>query len=130
MQWGGWPIERMVILFVSVAFLLVGVQVGMLHYRQNFRRKIMYVPVAASPVLFLLGLLSVFFRSDALFFVFAIVLALGALFGLVGLYLLVKGVGVRVGGYALRNFLVGPPVMMPLLFSALAILGLIALYWH
>ncbi|MFC5448611.1 hypothetical protein [Paenibacillus aestuarii] len=48
---------------------------------------------------------------------------------MIGFYFHFRGVGIRVGGWALRNFLIGPPVTLPLMFSALSVLGLIAIYW-
>jgi hypothetical protein len=40
------------------------------------------------------------------------------------------GVGQRVGGFSQsQNFLVGPPIVLPLMMSAISALGLLALYW-
>lgn len=129
MNWNGWTIDRIVLLFVSLAYLLVGIQVWMYHYRQNFHHKIMYVPVVTAPIIFLLGVIVVINRTDAANLLFAIALIAGTASGLVGVYRHYKGVGVRVGGYALRNFLIGPPIVLPLVFSALGAFGLIAMYW-
>ena len=55
---------------------------------------------------------------------------LGVASGLVGFFYHVRGVGQRVDGYVLRNFLVGPPIILPLMFSALGVVGLFAAYWR
>lgn len=36
-----WSIDRILILFVSLAFMMIGKQVTMFHYRQNFNNKVM-----------------------------------------------------------------------------------------
>ncbi|MNW22307.1 hypothetical protein D3C71_2237120 [compost metagenome] len=54
----------------------------------------------------------------------------GTFIGAVGFYFHFHGVGIRVGGWTMRNFLVGPPVILPVLFIAISALGLIAVYWR
>lgn len=129
MGWEGWPIDRMLILFVSSAFCLIGIQVTMSHYRQNYHHKAMWVPVLASPLFVVFGLILVLYNANWLRWLFQILMWIGALAGLVGFYYHVRGVGKRVGGYKLNNFLIGPPVMMPLLITAMCLLGVMALYW-
>ncbi|MEF3304425.1 hypothetical protein [Paenibacillus sp. GYB003] len=129
MNWPNWSLDRIVILFVSIAFLVIGVQVTMFHYRQNFNHKSMWAPVIAAPLFFIVGLALVSYYADWLRTLFLALMWVGLLAGLVGFYYHFRGVGVRVGGWALRNFLIGPPITLPLLFSALSVLGLIALYW-
>ncbi|HEX7057892.1 MAG TPA: hypothetical protein VF260_11960 [Bacilli bacterium] len=128
MYWDGWNTERIVILFVSLAYLLIGIQVTMFHYRQNFHRKIMWAPVLASPLFFVCGMAYVFYRVDWLHSLFVVLMWVGVIAGVVGFYMHTQGVRVRVGGWSVRNFLIGPPVILPLLFGALGALGLIAAY--
>lgn len=130
MYWNGWPLERIVILFASAAFLLVGVQVTMFHYRQNFHHKAMWAPVYELPVFFIVGLLYSFYAANWLGIVFVVCMWVGIFSGLLGFYYHIRGVGIRVGGYALRNFLIGPPVILPLLISALSVLALFGYYWR
>lgn len=129
MNWPGWPLDRVVILFVGLAFLLVGIQVALLHYRQNFHHKVMWSPVISSPLLFASGVLLAFYNTGWTVNLFMVLMGIGALIGLVGFYYHWRGVGVRVGGYELRNFLIGPPVILPLLFTALGVLGILAVLW-
>lgn len=53
----------------------------------------------------------------------------GMVAGLIGFYKHFRGVGQRVDGYRLHNFLVGPPVILPLFVSAFSALALLALHW-
>jgi hypothetical protein len=128
-DWNGWPIERILILFVGVAFLLIFIQVTLFHYRQNFRHWAMWVPVIETPLFSLLAFVFVYFNSSLLYYILLIAFAIAILSGLAGTYYHIKGVGERVEGYKLRNFLTGPPPVMPVLISAMGGLGLIALLW-
>jgi hypothetical protein len=129
MYWDEWSLDRVLILFVSLAFILLGIQVTMFHYRQNFNQKSMYVPVVLAPIIFVAGIVLTWYNAPWLHLLFIVLMWVGIVTGLIGFYLHVRGVGVRVGGWALRNFLIGPPVILPLMFTALGVLGLIALYW-
>lgn len=101
----------------------------MFHYRQNFHKKIMWVPVISAPIFFVTGVILAWYNAYWLRNVFLVLMWSGVLFGLVGFYFHFRGVGIRVGGWALRNFLIGPPILLPLMFSADSVLGLIAIYW-
>lgn len=128
MIWNGWTLARVIVLFVSLAYLMIAIQVSMSHYRQNFYRKVMLTPVLSAPIYFLIGIALVCWGRQWLMTTFHILMWLGLLSGLIGFYYHFRGVGLRVGGYALRNFLIGPPIIMPLMYSAIAVLGLIAVY--
>lgn len=129
MGWNGWPFERVAILLASLGFLLIFLQVTLFHYRQNFRHWTQWVPVIALPILALNGLLLTAFNADGVRRVFAILCFADVVGGLYGFYLHLRGVGQRVDGYRLQNFLVGPPVVLPLTISALSLLALLAVYW-
>ncbi|XEC97406.1 hypothetical protein AB6A23_13105 [Paenibacillus tarimensis] len=130
MFWDGWPLARIVILFVSLAYLMIWIQVTMFHYRQNFHHKSMWVPVISAPFIFAAGIAFAFYNVFGLRLLFQVLLWFGLAAGLIGFYFHFRGVGIRVGGWALRNFLIGPPVVLPLMFTAMSVLGLIALYWR
>ncbi|MDB5055677.1 MAG: hypothetical protein JWM44_3727 [Bacilli bacterium] len=130
MDWNGWSLDRFLVLFVGLAFLLVGIQVTQSHYRQNFHHKAMWIPVIASPLFFISGIGLALTHLTWLYGFFAAFMWIGVGAGLVGFYYHFHGVGVRVGGWAPRNFLVGPPVIMPLVFTAMSALGLAAIYWR
>ncbi|NOU98707.1 hypothetical protein [Paenibacillus planticolens] len=130
MIWHAWSIDRILILFVSLAFLALGIQVTMFHYRQNFHNKSMWVPVISAPIFFIAGMILTWCNVGWLHSLFSVLMWLGVLFGLVGFFFHFRGVGIRVDGWSLSNFLKGPPIMLPLLFSAMSVLGLIAMYWE
>jgi hypothetical protein len=130
MYWNVWSIERVLILFVSLAFLLIGFQVTMSHYRQNFHHKSMWIPVIATPLFFIVGFILVFYNAHWFRNLFMILMWVGACAGLLGFYYHFRGVGLRVGGRVFRNFLIGPPIILPLLITAMSTLGLIAIYWR
>jgi CHASE2 domain-containing sensor protein len=129
MLWDGWSLHRIVVLFVGIAYLMLGIQVTLFHYRQNFHHKSMWTPVLLSPLLFITGVSFSIYGANWLSNVFSVLLSLGVIVGLIGFYFHFRGVGVRVGGWELRNFLIGPPVILPLMFSALSALGLLAVFW-
>jgi hypothetical protein len=129
MNWSMWSIDRILILFVSLAFLMIDIQVTMFHYRQNFHHKSMWVPVISAPIFFIAGIILTWYNASWLHTLFLVLMWFGVIAGLIGFYFHFRGVGVRVGGWALRNFLIGPPITLPLMFSALSVLGLIAMYW-
>ena len=128
MNWPAWSIDRVLIVFDAAAFLLIGIQAALFHYRQNFIRKTMWIPVVGAPVFFAAGLILAWYNAPWLRALFAVLMWLAVAEGLAGFYLHFRGVGVRVGGWALRNFLIGPPVVLPLMYAALGVLGLIAVY--
>ncbi|MEW9671597.1 hypothetical protein [Ammoniphilus sp. 3BR4] len=130
MNWAGWPLDRITILFVSLAFMMIGIQVTMFHYRQNFHHKSMWLPVISAPIFFIVGVALTFYRVNWLSTLFFVLMWIGLIDGLIGFYFHFRGVGIRVGGWALRNFLIGPPIILPLMFTAMSALGLIALYWR
>lgn len=129
MNWSMWSVDRVLILFVSLAFLLIGIQVTLFHYRQNFNQKVMWAPVISAPIYFIVGVILACYYAPWLHTTFMVLMWIGTLSGLIGFFYHVRGVRVRVGGWTLRNFLTGPPVMLPLMYAALGVLGLIAFYW-
>ncbi|MFC4769650.1 hypothetical protein [Effusibacillus consociatus] len=129
MNWIGWPIERILIMFVGAAFLMIFVQVTLFHYRQNFRHWSMWIPVLATPAFGVLLLYLSMYNVAWLRYLLVVLLIVGVAAGMFGSYMHVRGVGERVGGYELRNFMIGPPLVMPAMVSAISILGLIALLW-
>ncbi len=130
MIWTDWSLSRLSVLIIGLGYLLTFAQVTMYHYRQNFRHYAMWLPVIVGPAvglsataLALLNLALLVPITNGLFW-------LATAGGIVGFGYHFVGVGERVGGYQTSNFLVGPPIILPLIFSALGVLGLIALYWR
>ncbi|SDO70744.1 hypothetical protein SAMN04487897_12012 [Paenibacillus sp. yr247] len=128
MVWSQWVLDRVIILMVGVAYLFIWVQVTLSHYRQNFHNKFMWGPVILALVISFVSIMSTLLNSKGWYTITHICFWLGVIQGLIGFLFHIKGVRKRVGGLALRNFLTGPPVMMPLLFSIISIFGLTAIY--
>lgn len=127
--WNGWPLDRVFILAMGLLFLVIFVQVTLFHYRQNFRHWSMWIPVLATPLFGLCLVLFAFYNAGWLLSLLNVLLAIGIIAGLFGSFMHIRGVGKRVDGYKLRNFLVGPPLTLPGLVTAVSLLGLIALNW-
>lgn len=130
MMWQGWPFERVVLLFTALALLMITVQVYIFHSRQNFRHPAMWLPILGAPAIAVFLILLVIdnvFLARALAGLFLII---GIIFGLIGSFYHIRGIGERVDGYRMENILVGPPLILPIMISALSILGLLALYWR
>ncbi|WP_066633754.1 hypothetical protein [Desulfolucanica intricata] len=129
-MWNGWPISRVILLFTAIALLIIFVQVTLFHYRQNFRHWAMWGPVIGAPVIGFLALALTFYNLPWLRTMTTLFLAVGVLSGAAGTVMHVRGVGQRVDGYKMQNFLIGPPITLPLMVAAMSVLGLIAIYWR
>lgn len=129
MFWNGWPLERVLILFVALAFFMIGLQVAMFHYRGNFRNPLMWTPVVDTPVVGITGLLLAFYNVLWLRTAFGWLLGITLLAALAGAVIHVRYVTLRVGGWEFRNVLTGPPFILPMMLSAISALGLLVLYW-
>jgi hypothetical protein len=127
--WDGWPIERLVYLFLSIAFLAVWIQVTLLHWSGGFRSPYMWSPVIYTPVLVLSALILTFTRAAWAEWLFIAAYALGVVEGLFGAYKHFGGVASHIGGFKLRNFIAGPPAVLPVTYAALALFGLVVYYW-
>ena len=127
--WEGWDFQRFYLLSVAAAFLLLGLQVFLFHWRAAFSRTSMYLPVLAAPLLALAGLLAAITREGAIGWIAVAVFAVGVLGGLFGLYEHLRGIAYRVGGFSLRNVVAGPPPLLPATFAAVAFSGGLAVLW-
>ena len=128
--WDGWPFARLYLLLLAVAFVVVGVQVFLLHWRAAFRSPAMYGPVVMAPIIAGAGVAVAIARNDVVGWIAVVIFAVGLLDGLIGLALHLRGVGARVGGFTLRNLTAGPPPLLPLAFAALALTGALAVVWQ
>jgi hypothetical protein len=126
--WFGWPLERILYLFLGIAFLAVFVQVTLFHMRQNFYHPSQWLPVLVTPVLGIVGLLLAWRSAPVERAIFTLFSVFGLGIGLVGTYYHLVGTGQRVGGYSVHNFMVGPPPMLPLMVVVLSALGLVVLH--
>ena len=129
-QWDGWPFARVYLLLVAVAFLVVGAQVFLFHWRAAFRSKSMYGPVVMAPIIAAAGVVTAFTRNDAIGWSAVAIFGIGFVEGLIGLFLHLRGIASRIGGFTMRNMTAGPPPLLPLAFAALALTGGLAVVWE
>ena len=127
--WDGWPFARLYMLLVALAFAVVGLQVLLFHWRAAFRRWTMYGPVLLAPVLAGAGVVGALSREGWLGWAVLAVFLFGIVDGLIGIYEHARGVAGRIGGFSLRNLVAGPPVLLPVMFTALAFSGGLAVLW-
>jgi hypothetical protein len=127
--WQGWDFQRFYLLFVGAAFLLLGLQVFLFHWRAAFSRRTMYLPVLAAPLLALAAIVAAITREDPIGWIAVAVFAVGILGGLVGVYEHLRGIGYRIGGFSARNLVAGPPPLLPATFAAFAFSGGLAVLW-
>ncbi len=130
MVWAGWPLQRMLVAFVGLAYAMLFGQVYLFHDRQNFRHWAMFLPVIGSPILAVVALGLTIVNASWLATILSVLLAIAFIEGLVGMYYHWVGIGTRVGGYVQQNFEKGPPPFLPAIFSALSLLGFLALFWR
>lgn len=128
--WQGWPFARVYMFLVALAFIVVGIQVFLFHWRAAFRSRSMYGPVILAPIIAAAGVTGGFVRTGAVGWVVAAIFAAGFLEGLGGLFLHLKGIASLVGGFTLRNMTSGPPPMLPLAFGALGLTGVLSIIWN
>jgi hypothetical protein len=128
--WDGWPFARLYLLLVAAAFLVIGGQVLLFHWRAAFRAKTMYLPVAAAPLLAIAGVMTAVSRNDVTGWIAVAIFVVGVLGGLLGTVLHLRGVAARIGGFTLRNLTSGPPPLLPVAFAALAVTGGLAVVWQ
>lgn len=128
--WDGWPFARVYLVLVAVAFLIVGGQAFLFHWRAAFRSKAMYGPVLMAPIVAVVGVTAAVARTDVIGWTAIAIFALALVDGLIGLFLHLRGIAARVGGFTARNLTVGPPPLLPLAFAALALTGGLAVVWR
>ena len=83
--WDGWPFARLYLLLVAIAFLVVGAQVFLFHWRGAFRSKAMYGPVIMAPIIAVAGIAAAVARNDVIGWTAVAIFAVGLLDGLIGL---------------------------------------------
>jgi hypothetical protein len=129
-SWDGWPFARLSMLLVALAFAVIGLQVLLFHWRAGFRSWTMYGPVLLAPVLVLAGVLGAVQRDGLVGWAVLAIFGLGIVDGLVGVVEHLRGIARRIGGFSLRNLMSGPPPLLPVAFTALALTGALALLWE
>ncbi|MGI9119484.1 MAG: hypothetical protein ACR2G7_05080 [Acidimicrobiales bacterium] len=119
--------ERSLSGLAALGALITGVEIFLEHDRASFANRMMWLPVALTPVATAAGVGGVFNRrlaKTALPAASAVVVANS----LQGTYLHIRGIAQRPGGwrYARYNVEMGPPLFAPLLFALVGGMGLLA----
>jgi hypothetical protein len=119
--------QRWLALAAGLSSALSGLEVGYLHYRGSYSRRVMYTPVILSGALFGVGIWS-FRSSRAARTVLPIVSVITLADCVIGSYFHIGGIQRKPGGWRLpiTNIVMGPPIFAPLLFGTSAYLGLVA----
>ncbi|MHB0913745.1 MAG: hypothetical protein ACYC2Y_09945 [Armatimonadota bacterium] len=129
MPWEGWPFERVTLVFLGLAYLIITTQIALLHLGGAFHRWQMWVPVFYGPVLAVVALGASIKMGREIAVASMIFFTVGVLVGLIGTYFHWNAIRRYVTGYSLRNFIVGPPPLLPPTFAALSAFGALAVYW-
>jgi hypothetical protein len=111
----------------AVSAVVTSVEIYVEHYRASFGDPWMWAPIAATPPLVVAGVAGAFSEKAAR----TVLPAAGALYlanGLLGVYLHIRGIGRRPGGWKLAeyNVVMGPPLMAPGLMAVVGTMGLLA----
>ncbi|MHB0934956.1 MAG: hypothetical protein ACYDCO_05440 [Armatimonadota bacterium] len=126
--WEGWPVERFIYLFLGLAFLLVWGQVFLYHWRGAFRHHAMWAPVVLGPLLSLVALLFAWMHGGWMNWLLAVSYTAGTLVGIFGINYHLIGIKQRVGRWTLHNVMAGPPPVLPAMFLALSLVGLLVFF--
>lgn len=129
MPWTGWPFERVALLFVGLAFVMLTIQVTLYHLGGAFHRWQMWAPVLYGPVLAIVGTGASAVMSPSIRTAVMVLFGIGILDGLAGTYHHLNAIRHYVMGFTLRNYIAGPPPVLPPVFAALSAFGLLAVYW-
>jgi hypothetical protein len=119
--------ERSLSGLTAASALVTGAEIFLEHDRASFGNRMMWLPVVLTPFVAGAGVGGVFSKPLAKT-VLPAVSALALVNGLQGMYLHVRGIAQRPGGwrYARYNAEMGPPLFAPLLFSMVGGMGLLA----
>lgn len=128
--WAGWDLDRAVLLFTAVAYVLIWIQLSLYHWAGAFKHVAMWGPVLATPLVVLGALLGAFVRDGAWGWIALGLLVFGILEGMGGVYFHLRGVASQIGGLTTRNLLSGPPPLLPVAYTAIGVLGVGALVWN
>ncbi|WP_139125024.1 hypothetical protein [Bacillus solimangrovi] len=127
-SWDGWELGRILILVLSIAYLLLLIQVTLSHKRGKFHRKPMWLPVITLPLLVFFGLFNSFILNDFLKWVLFTLSIIAIFTGVIGTFYHIKAIQDRTGGFNIENTMSGPPFVLPLLISLLGFANILVLF--
>jgi hypothetical protein len=128
--WDGWDLDRTVLVFTGVAYLVIWIQLSLYHWAGGFKHLAMWGPVLSTPLVIAGATLGAVARDGIWGWIALALLVFGIVEGLMGLYFHVQGIRSQIGGLSTRNLLSGPPPMLPLAYASVGALGVGALVWN
>ena len=128
-SWDGWELGRTIVVFAAILYGGIWLQMTLFHWAAAFRRWEMLPPVLLTPAIIVLALIGAVEREGIAGYVALGGLVLGVLEGTAGLFFHVRGALAQVGGVSVRNFMAGPPPVLPLAYALTGVLGLTGLLW-
>ncbi len=126
--WRVWTPQRFLFLFIGLAYMMVWIQALLFHWRGAFRHRPMWGPVLTAPVLSAMGIVFAFIYGGVISVLFLILFLIGAMEGIAGIYYHLKGIRHYIGGFSLRNFMVGPPIILPMTFMVFSVVALLVYF--
>jgi hypothetical protein len=127
-DWHAWELGRVVVALACLMYAGIWIQLTLFHWGAAFASKAMWIPVILTPLIVVATVLGVIDRGAFGWVAFG-ALAVGALDGLYGLYRHLRGDVSQVGGLTIRNLIAGPPPILPLAYSLIGLVGLLAVVW-
>lgn len=126
----GAGLSRILILLASVGVAPLMFEMWYSHYRGNFYRAPMIIPIVYPPLFAAGGFLLLATTAGWAPVVYGVLAAGLLLVGALGFFFHLQGLARQTGGWTFDNLMVGPPAMAPLSFAGLGALGLLALaFW-
>jgi hypothetical protein len=129
-EWVGWELGRAVLILTAVLYAGIWVQVSLMHWAGGFKHVAMWGPVVGTPLFVAAAAAGAVTRDGFLGWIVAALFVAAVLEGLAGVVYHLLGVVRQVGGWNLRNVLVGPPPILPLAYALVGVLGLIGVMWN
>jgi hypothetical protein len=119
--------ERSLSALTAAGAVITGVEIWLEHDRASFSNRMMWLPVALTPVIAAAGVAGVVSRRAAKT-VLPVASAVVLSNSLQGQYLHLRGIAQRPGGWRMAryNAEMGPPTFAPLLFGLVGGMGLVA----
>ncbi|MGH7922638.1 MAG: hypothetical protein ACREQM_22250 [Candidatus Dormibacteraceae bacterium] len=119
--------ERSLSGVTALAAVITSAEIYLEHYRASFGNKLMWSPILVTPPVAVSGVMGIFSPRWAKTWL-PLSSAVYTGNGLLGLYLHMRGVGRRPGGWkqASYNLPMGPPLIAPGLMTIVGALGLLA----
>lgn len=129
-EWQGWTFDRAAVAFSGLMYLGIWVQVSLFHWAGGFKKLAMWGPVLATPLIVGGAVAGAVSRAGVWGWLAVVLLGIGVIDGLVGLYYHLNGMRRQIGGFSTRNLLSGPPPVLPMAYALIGVLGLGGLLWN